>query len=130
MHTKPSTRSGEDDAIQTHSNSRVCGTQHPGCLRAPLPVAGTRDTVLTSQGSEGKVTTSHVGEHNVGGTTANGKFRYELWWKESGQLGKTWLVSEPSSPGREGVGILSEAEEGPSEAARRRCRKPSAQGWG
>lgn len=37
-------------------------------------------------------------------------------------------MSEPSSPGREGVGILSEAEEGPSEAARRRCRKPSWDG--
>lgn len=93
-------------------------------------MAGTRDTVLASQGSEGKGTTSHVGEHNLGGTTANRKFRCERWRKESGQLGKTRLVSEPGSPGREGAGTPPEAEEGPSEAARRRCRKPSAQGWG
>lgn len=40
------------------------------------------------------------------------------------------MTCELSSPGREGVGIPSEAEEGPREGARRRDRKPSAQDGG
>lgn len=86
---KPSTWSGGDNTLQTQSNSRVCGTRQTGCRQAPVPAAGVKNAVRPSQGSEGKMTTSHEGKPSVVGTTASGKFSYELWWKESAQLGKT-----------------------------------------
>lgn len=74
-----------------------------------------------------KMTTSHVGKPNVVHSKQEVQLRALV---EGVSSAREDVTCEPSSPGREGVGIPSVAEEGPSEGARRRDRKPSAQGWG
>ena len=85
----------------------------------------------TFQGSRGMA--SHPRGHSVVGTTADGKLSYELWSKESAQLGKTWPVGW-APQGEKGWESHLRQRKDPvreleGETVWREGRKISAQGW-